>query len=66
MSPSKILFKLSGSIACYKACNLISRWVKEGHEVQTVASEAALKFVGPSTLEGLTGRPVYHDLYEPG
>jgi phosphopantothenoylcysteine decarboxylase/phosphopantothenate--cysteine ligase len=66
MSPSKILFKLSGSIACYKACNLISKWVKEGHEVQTVATESALKFVGPSTLEGLSGKPVFHDLYEPG
>ena len=63
---AKILFKLSGSIACYKACNLISRWVQEGNEVQTVASAAALKFVGASTLEGLTGKPVYHDLFEPG
>lgn len=66
MSPSKILFKLSGSIACYKACSLISKWVKEGHEIQTVATEAALKFVGASTLEGLTGKSVYHELYEPG
>jgi phosphopantothenoylcysteine decarboxylase / phosphopantothenate---cysteine ligase len=66
MYPSKILFKLSGSIACYKACNLISKWVKEGHEVQTVATEAALKFVGASTLEGLSGKPVFHDLYESG
>lgn len=65
MSPSKILFKLTGSIACYKACNLISKWVQEGHEVQTVASQSALKFVGPSTLEGLTGKPVFSDLYEP-
>lgn len=66
MSPSKILFKLTGSIACYKACNLISKWVREGHEVQAVASDAALKFVGVSTLEGLTGKPVSHDLYETG
>lgn len=66
MSPTKVLFKLSGSIACYKACNLISRWVQEGKEVQTVASAAALKFVGASTLEGLTGKPVYGDLFEPG
>ena len=66
MSPSKILFKLTGSIACYKACNLISKWVQEGHEVQVVASQAALKFVGASTFEGLTGNPVYHDLYEDG
>jgi phosphopantothenoylcysteine decarboxylase/phosphopantothenate--cysteine ligase len=66
MSPSKILFKLTGSIACYKACNLISKWVQEGHEVQVVSSQAALKFVGASTFEGLTGKPVFHDLYEGG
>ena len=66
MSFSKILFQLSGSIACYKACNLISRWVQEGKEVQTAASAAALKFVGTSTLEGLTGKPVYTDLFETG
>jgi phosphopantothenoylcysteine decarboxylase/phosphopantothenate--cysteine ligase len=66
MSPSKILFKLTGSIACYKACNLISRWVQEGHDVQVVASKAALNFVGASTFEGLTGKPVFHDLYEAG
>lgn len=34
--------------------------------MQTIASRAALKFVGPSTLEGLTGNPVYSDLYESG
>lgn len=66
MSPTKVLFKLSGSIACYKACHLISRWAQEGKEVQTVASAAALKFVGASTLEGLTGKPVYSDLFESG
>jgi phosphopantothenoylcysteine decarboxylase/phosphopantothenate--cysteine ligase len=40
--------------------------VQEGHEVQVVASGAALRFVGASTLEGLTGKPVYTDLYESG
>lgn len=34
--------------------------------MQTVASQSALKFVGASTLEGLTGKPVYNDLYESG
>ncbi len=57
---------MSGSIACYKACNLISRWVQEGHEVQVVVTRSALKFVGKSTLEGLTGRAVFVDLFEDG
>ena len=62
----KILFLLTGSIACFKACELVSRLAKRGMAVQTVASEGALRFVGPATLEGLTGRPPFTDLYKPG
>ncbi|MGH8250249.1 MAG: flavoprotein [Steroidobacteraceae bacterium] len=62
----KILFQLTGSIACFKACELISRLAKRGVAVQTVASAGALRFVGAATLEGLTGRPPFTDLYEPG
>lgn len=69
MSPPaepRLLFQLSGSIACYKACELISRLVQRGIEVQTVASAGALRFVGTATLEGLTGRPAFTDTFEPG
>ena len=62
----KILFKLSGSISCYKACQLISRLVKENHEVQTVATPSALKFIGTSTLEGLTGKAVLSESFKEG
>src|SRR5688572_3780440 len=61
-----VLFQLTGSIACFKACELISRLVKRGVAVETVASAGALRFVGPATLEGLTGRRPFTDLYEPG
>lgn len=61
-----ILFLLTGSIACFKACDLVSRLAKRGVAVQTVASAGALRFVGAATLEGLTGRPPFTDLYEPG
>lgn len=66
MSKSKILFQLSGSIACYKSCFAISRLVQEGFEIQTVCTESALKFVGAATFEGLTGRPVFSDVFEYG
>ncbi len=66
MSPSKILFQLTGSIACFKACTVISQLVQLGHEVQVVASKAALRFVGEATLEGLTGKAVLTDLYAKG
>lgn len=66
MSGSNLLFVLSGSIACYKACDAISRLVQRGHRVRTVATGAALRFVGQATLEGLTGEKVATDLFEPG
>ncbi len=62
----RVLFFLTGSISCYKACFAISRLVQAGVEVRTVATPAALKFVGAATLEGLTGHPVASDLWEPG
>ena len=63
---SQIHFILSGSIACYKACDAISQLVQRGHAVRTVATQAALKFVGAATLEGLTREKVATDLFAPG
>lgn len=62
----KILFKMTGSIAMFKACGLISKLVQAGHEVQVVASASSLEFVGAATLEGLSRRPVLSDLWEKG
>jgi phosphopantothenoylcysteine decarboxylase/phosphopantothenate--cysteine ligase len=66
MSQGNILFLLTGSIAAYKACTVISRLTQAGVAVQTVATPAALRFVGAPTLEGLSGRPVFADLWETG
>lgn len=66
MSKSKILFQMTGSIAAFKACGLVSKLVQAGHEVQVVASPSALQFIGAATLEGLTGKAVISDLWEKG
>jgi phosphopantothenoylcysteine decarboxylase len=66
MSRGNVLFCLTGSIACYKACTAISRLAQAGVTVQTVASPEALRFVGAATLEGLSGRAVFHDLWTEG
>jgi phosphopantothenoylcysteine decarboxylase/phosphopantothenate--cysteine ligase len=63
---NNLLFILTGSIAAYKACDALSQLVQRGHRVRTVATEAALKFVGAATLEGLTGEKVATDLFAPG
>ena len=62
----RLLFLLSGSISCYKACFAISRLAQAGIEIRTVATPAALQFVGKATLEGLTGYPVASDMWESG
>ena len=66
MSKYKILFKITGSIAAYKAAYLISKLVQNNFEVQTVVSESALHFIGKATLEGLSGKAVLSDTYENG
>ena len=66
MLKSKILFKISGSIAAYKSAYLISKLVQNGFEVQTVVTGSSLQFIGKATLEGLTGKPVLIDQYEDG
>lgn len=63
MKDKKILFVLSGSIACFKACSLISALVKSGAQVQPCATKNALNFIGQATLEGLTHRKLYFDMF---
>lgn len=66
MSGSNLLFIFTGSIAGFKACEAVSRLVQRGHHVRCVATTAALRFIGPATLEGLTGSAVLTDLFESG
>jgi phosphopantothenoylcysteine synthetase/decarboxylase len=61
-----ILFQLSGSIACYKACTVVSKLTQAGHTVQCVATESALRFIGAATLEGLSGRALLTETFAPG
>lgn len=62
----KILVKITGSIAAYKAAYLISKLVQNNFEVRIVLTQSALKFIGIATLEGLSGQPVYTDTFKEG
>lgn len=66
MSGSNFLVIFTGSIAAYKGCEVVSRLVQRGHRVRCVATSSALKFIGPATLEGLTGSPVLSDAFAAG
>lgn len=57
---------LTGSIACFKACEVISQLVQKGFKVKTLVTRSALQFIGPATLEGLTGEVPYTDTFDSG
>lgn len=54
----KIVLGISGSIAAYKAADLASQLVKQGHDVHAVMTRAATEFITPLTLQTLTRNPV--------
>lgn len=62
----KILLGLTGSIACYMACDLVNRLVERRYEVRCVMTKEAQEFVRPLTFEVLSGQTVYTDLFQQG
>ncbi len=59
-----ILLGVTGSIAAYKAVDLLRRLTAEGASVQVLLTHSAAAFVGRLTFETLSGRPVLSDPLE--
>ena len=59
-----IVLGLSGGVACYKAAELCRELVRAGASVQVVMSEAAGHFITATTMQALSGRPVYTDQWD--
>ena len=59
----KVIVGITGGIAAYKAPLLVRLLRKAGHEVKCVATEHALQFVTPLTLETVSGNKLYADLF---
>ncbi len=55
---------ITGSIAAYKAINVVRNFQKEGHEVRVVMTKEAVHLIGTQTLAALTKYPVLTDLWE--
>ncbi len=55
---------VTGSIAAYKAADLASKLVQAGASVDVIMTTAATEFVGVSTFEALTHRPVTTGLWQ--
>lgn len=59
-----ILLGVTGSIAAYKACELTRLFVKGGHDVTVLMTQAATRFVSPLTFRTLSRNPVCVDLFD--
>lgn len=60
-----VVVGVSGSIAAYKAAEVVSQLVQRGARVPVVMTEAAAKFVGPLTFQTLTRIRVLVDPLDP-
>ncbi|TGN06997.1 phosphopantothenoylcysteine decarboxylase [Leptospira ilyithenensis] len=66
MSSKEIVIAVSGSIAAYKACELVRNLTKKGFPVRVIMTENATHFVGKITFEALTGKPVRINEFDTG
>lgn len=59
-----VLLGITGGIAAYKSAELVRLLVQEGVDVQVVMTESACHFIGEATLQGLSGKKVFTDIWD--
>ena len=59
-----IVIGVTGSIAAYKAADLVSQLAKSGYEIHVVMTDDAQEFITPLTLQTLSRQPVTTNLYD--
>ncbi len=59
-----IVLGVTGSIAAYKAAELVRLMINKNWEVSVVMTQAATRFVGELTFRTLTRRPVVLDMFQ--
>ena len=65
LSGVNVVVGVSGGIACYKACEIVSRLKKLNACVDVIMTKNATEFVQPLTFESLSSRPVTVDMFAP-
>ncbi len=59
-----VILGVTGSIAAYKACEVLRRLKAEGADVRVVMTESACHLVGPTTFRSLSGAPVAVSMFD--
>jgi len=64
MSAPVVIVGVTGSIAAYKAADMVSKLVKRGFEVHVAMTQAAQEFVTPLTFQTLSRNPVITSVFD--
>ena len=60
----KVVIGITGSIAIYKTCEIISRLKKKNYDIEVIMTESATKFITPLTFGALIHKPVLVDDFD--
>lgn len=63
-SGREVILGIGGGIAAYKSCDLLRRLQELGFLLTVVPTPASLNFVGATTWEALSGRPVLSEVWQ--
>ena len=58
-----VILAVTGSIAAYKACEIISFLKKNSIDINVVLTEEGARFITPLTLQTLSGNKVFTDMF---
>ena len=61
----RLLLGITGGVAAYKSATLVRQLVRAGFDVRVVMTQAATRFITPTTLQALSGQKVWTDLWDP-
>lgn len=65
MNGREILLGVTGGVAAYKAADLASKLAQQNANLTVVMTNSAHQFIGQTTFEALTNRPVYTEMFTP-
>jgi phosphopantothenoylcysteine decarboxylase/phosphopantothenate--cysteine ligase len=64
LQSKKLVLGITGGIAAYKAAELLRLLVKAGCDVQVVMTDSACQFITPTTMQALSGKPVFTGMWD--
>jgi phosphopantothenoylcysteine decarboxylase / phosphopantothenate---cysteine ligase len=64
LADRRVVVYVSGSIAAYKACEVVTSLRKLGASVRVAMTEAGAHFVSPMTFQSLSGNPVVTSVWD--